>query len=133
LEYGLALLLEWIFEAITIRKNVSASNMKKLLPTLLGGIAIFLIFISRFGIDSYADEAASFIKADSQVQARVGHVDSLSGSNTIIVRAGDKTKAYREYQFIVRGSRGKALISVQMRDEDSPAKRYFSIKSIESL
>lgn len=104
--------------------------LKRLLHALA---AIFILFNVIACTDPYLDDTERFIKAESTVQRKVGKVKSLSRSNTIIVRAGDQTKPYREYQFIVRGAEGKALVSVQIFNIEDPSKRSYLIKSIDEL
>lgn len=108
--------------------------MRKWLKRLLHTIAAIFIFCNVIACtDPYLVDAERFVKAEATVQRKVGKVESLSRSNTIIVRAGDQTKPYREYQFIVRGAEGKALVSVQISNIEDPSKRSYLIKSIDEL
>ena len=107
--------------------------MKKQPPLVFYAI---ICVITLFGLVSCADahiaEAEQYVKLDTSVRKEVGDVMSSSSTKTTVVMAGTETRAYREYEFIVRGSRSKALVTVQILNIDSPSKRLL-ITSIDAL
>jgi hypothetical protein len=108
--------------------------MPKLLRFIfMATTAISSILLILSCSDKNLTNVEKYLRSDSKIQSRLGEIKSLSRTNTIVVRAGDKTKAYREYQFIVRGSRGKALVNIKVENmENSPNQNYL-IRSIDDL
>lgn len=74
-----------------------------------------------------------YVRTNTAIQSAVGDVQTLSRTRTTMVRKGDRTNAHNEYQFIVRGSRGKALVDIRVSNIEHPSKRSYSVKSIDAL
>lgn len=113
--------------------------MKKRWVSLLSPLAAVLLLFSLISCGKvYIDEAERFIRADASVQSKVGEVTSLTRTRTIVVGAAISTEnkvspGYHVYEFIVRGARRKAFLSVQVNNPHDPSKRSFAIESIEDL
>ena len=84
-------------------------------------------------MDTDGAKAEHYLRTNTEIQRSVGSVRSLSRTKTTIVKKGDHTNAYRAYQFIVRGSRGNALVDVQVDNIEHPSKVAYSIRSIDEL
>jgi hypothetical protein len=83
--------------------------------------------------DTDGMKAEHYVRTDTAIQSAVGDVLTLSRTRTTMVRKGDRTNAYNEYQFIVRGSRGKALVNIRVTNIEHPSKRSYSVKSIDAI
>ena len=89
-------------------------------------VVLTILIVSRLipGPELYLAEAKQFIKADAAVRSKVGEVDSFSHNRTMT------SKAYHQYQFLVRGSRGKVHVDIRVSNPNNPSKRSFSITSM---
>lgn len=97
-------------------------------------IAALILFVLVACADAYVGDAEEYVRKNAPVQKQVGEVTSLTRINTTIVRPGDQTVGYREYQFIVRGSVSKAVVHVRVDSPDAPpARRTFSVTSVDKL
>lgn len=86
--------------------------------------------IFLFSNDEQHQAAQNFIAKDPRVIAALGQIESSSLRRYVAVRGSDTHGPYRLYDFMVRGQKGKARISVRVTPQ-AQSRFLYTVESID--
>ena len=106
-------------------------RVNSIFSLIISGLAVIVI-IYFMQTDPYRAQAERYVRGSPRVQSQVGAVADVSLRRLRTYQGSDLESPYREYQFSVAGSRGRAQVIVRAYPTSVKEKYEFNIQSIES-